>query len=131
MNWTAIEPSPTADATRLTESARTSPTAKMPGTLVSRMCGGRVRGQPSSVVTRLPTQMKPFSSSFRQPSTQSVFGLRGGIAHALGLDREAVVVEHVEGAGAYGHNGADDAAFDAVLLAGAVILLGAGRVAAS
>ena len=33
---------------------------------------------------------------------------------------EHVVVEHVEGAGSYGHNGADDAAFDAVLLARAV-----------
>jgi hypothetical protein len=31
-----------------------------------------------------------------------------------------VVVEHVENAGCYGHNGADDAAFDAVLLARAV-----------
>ena len=37
--WTneiAIEPSPTADATRLTLPARTSPTAKTPGRLVSR-----------------------------------------------------------------------------------------------
>ena len=34
-NWTAIAPSPTAEATRLTDDARTSPTAKTPGTLVS------------------------------------------------------------------------------------------------
>ena len=33
---TAIAPSPTAEATRLTELARTSPAAKMPGTLDSR-----------------------------------------------------------------------------------------------
>ena len=36
-NWTAIEPSPTAEATRLTLSARISPTAKSPGRLVSSM----------------------------------------------------------------------------------------------
>jgi CO/xanthine dehydrogenase Mo-binding subunit len=52
--------------------------------------------------------------------SQSVFGLRAAVAHALGMDSARVSVEHVEGAGAYGHNGADDAAFDAVLLARAV-----------
>ena len=40
---------------------------------------------------------------------------------ALGLDPATQsTCEHVEGAGCYGHNGADDAAFDAVLLARAV-----------
>jgi CO/xanthine dehydrogenase Mo-binding subunit len=53
-------------------------------------------------------------------STQNVFGLRAAIAQALSLDAGAVAVEHVESAGAYGHNAADDAAFDAVLLARAV-----------
>jgi nicotinate dehydrogenase subunit B len=53
-------------------------------------------------------------------SSQSVFGLRKAIAMALELDPADVVVEHVESAGSYGHNGADDAAFDAVLLARAV-----------
>ncbi|HEX4698222.1 MAG TPA: molybdopterin cofactor-binding domain-containing protein [Actinomycetes bacterium] len=52
--------------------------------------------------------------------TQGVFALRNAIAQALDLDVPAVVVEHVESAGCYGHNGADDAAFDAVLLARAV-----------
>jgi CO/xanthine dehydrogenase Mo-binding subunit len=52
--------------------------------------------------------------------SQNVFALRSAIAQALGLDAERVTVEHVESAGAYGHNGADDAAFDAVLLARAV-----------
>ena len=52
--------------------------------------------------------------------TQNVFGLRGAVAKALGLAPATVAVEHAEGAGAYGHNGADDAAFDAVLLARAV-----------
>src|SRR5829696_1418622 len=38
---TTTEPSPTDDATRFTDPARTSPTAKMPGRLVSKMCGAR------------------------------------------------------------------------------------------
>ena len=42
------------------------------------------------------------------------------IAGALGLDPATVHVRHVEGAGCYGHNAADDVAFDAVLVARAV-----------
>ncbi|MGY1808508.1 molybdopterin cofactor-binding domain-containing protein [Blastococcus sp. SYSU D00669] len=53
-------------------------------------------------------------------SSQGVHRLRDALAGALGLDRDAITVEHVENAGCYGHNGADDAAFDAVLLARAV-----------
>ncbi|MGH8825483.1 MAG: molybdopterin cofactor-binding domain-containing protein [Jiangellaceae bacterium] len=52
--------------------------------------------------------------------SQSIFGLRGAVALALGMDTTRVSVEHVQGAGAYGPNGADDAAFDAVMLARAV-----------
>ncbi len=40
-NWTAIEPSPTAEAQRLIEPCRTSPATKMPGTLVSSRNGSR------------------------------------------------------------------------------------------
>ena len=53
-------------------------------------------------------------------SSQGVHRLRAAIAQALDVDPDAVVVEHVENAGCYGHNPADDAAFDAVLLARAV-----------
>jgi len=49
--------------------------------------------------------------------SQGIFPLRRAIAAGLGLEVSAVAVTHVEGAGAYGHNGADDAALDAVLLA--------------
>jgi CO/xanthine dehydrogenase Mo-binding subunit len=49
--------------------------------------------------------------------TQGIFPLRGAIADALGMQEPDVVVRHVEGAGCYGHNPADDAAFDAALLA--------------
>ncbi|HEY3685200.1 MAG TPA: molybdopterin cofactor-binding domain-containing protein [Streptosporangiaceae bacterium] len=52
--------------------------------------------------------------------SQGVHPLRRAIASVLGLDAGAVTVHHVEGAGCYGHNGADDAALDAVLLARAV-----------
>jgi nicotinate dehydrogenase subunit B len=49
--------------------------------------------------------------------SQGIFALRGALAAALGLPAGQVTVHHAEGAGAYGHNGADDVAADAVLLA--------------
>ncbi len=49
--------------------------------------------------------------------SQAIFALQAEIAGALGLPLERVTVHHVQGAGCYGHNGADDAAFDAALLA--------------
>ncbi len=52
--------------------------------------------------------------------TQGVFPLRGALAEALGMDPVRVHVVHREGAGCYGHNGADDVALDAALLARAV-----------
>ncbi|KRF05881.1 xanthine dehydrogenase [Nocardioides sp. Soil777] len=52
--------------------------------------------------------------------SQGIHGLRDAIAATLDLEPATVVVEHVENAGCYGHNAADDAAFDAVLLARAV-----------
>jgi CO/xanthine dehydrogenase Mo-binding subunit len=48
---------------------------------------------------------------------QGVYNLRSDLSLVLGLKPESIVVEHVEGAGCYGHNGADDVALDAVLLA--------------
>ena len=52
--------------------------------------------------------------------SQGVYQLRGAIAQALETSEENVEVQHSPGSGCYGHNGADDAAFDAVLLARAV-----------
>jgi CO/xanthine dehydrogenase Mo-binding subunit len=52
--------------------------------------------------------------------SQGIYKLRTAIARLQGLGEEDVVVQHVEGAGCYGHNAADDAAYDAVLLARAV-----------
>ncbi len=53
-------------------------------------------------------------------STQSVYGLRASLAPLLGMDVDRVHVIHMEGAGCYGHNGADDVAADAALLSQAV-----------
>jgi nicotinate dehydrogenase subunit B len=49
--------------------------------------------------------------------SQGMWGLRAELALVLDLAVEDVVVTHAEGAGCYGHNGADDAALDAALLA--------------
>jgi CO/xanthine dehydrogenase Mo-binding subunit len=49
--------------------------------------------------------------------SQGIFNLRADLATALAMPAERIIVEHVEGAGCYGHNGADDVALDAVLLA--------------
>jgi CO/xanthine dehydrogenase Mo-binding subunit len=52
--------------------------------------------------------------------SQNVFALRDEIARVLGRPRQDVIVRHRLGAGCYGHNGADDAAMDAAMLARAV-----------
>jgi len=48
---------------------------------------------------------------------QGVFPLRGSLAKALGIDASNITVRHVQGSGCYGHNGADDAAADAAIIA--------------
>jgi nicotinate dehydrogenase subunit B len=49
--------------------------------------------------------------------SQGVYFLRADLALVLSLPLENITVEHMEGAGCYGHNAADDVALDAVLLA--------------
>ena len=49
--------------------------------------------------------------------SQSIYFLRTDLALVLKLPVENITVEHMEGAGCYGHNAADDVALDAVLLA--------------
>ncbi|MGV2288119.1 molybdopterin cofactor-binding domain-containing protein [Trinickia sp. YCB016] len=49
--------------------------------------------------------------------TQGAFPLRGDLAKVLDMPTSAVDVVHVPGSGCYGHNGADDVALDAALLA--------------
>jgi CO/xanthine dehydrogenase Mo-binding subunit len=49
--------------------------------------------------------------------SQGVFVLRDWLARTLGLDASRVTVFHRQGSGTYGHNTADDAAFDAAFVA--------------
>lgn len=49
--------------------------------------------------------------------SQGVYPIRAAIAPVLGIVEEDIRVIQVEGAGCYGHNGSDDAALDAALLA--------------
>ena len=48
---------------------------------------------------------------------QGVYPLRGALARTLHLDPSVISVRHVQGPGCYGHNGADDAATDAAIIA--------------
>ena len=52
--------------------------------------------------------------------SQGIYVLRASLAEALDLDVGSIRVTHVPGAGCYGHNGADDAAFEAALIARAI-----------
>lgn len=52
--------------------------------------------------------------------TQGVYPDRAGIAEMLRVPPASVRLIHVEGSGCYGHNGADDAAADAALIARAM-----------
>jgi len=49
--------------------------------------------------------------------SQSIFALRLELSKVLKLELDKLIVRHAEGAGCYGHNGADDVALDAALLA--------------
>jgi CO/xanthine dehydrogenase Mo-binding subunit len=52
--------------------------------------------------------------------SQGIFPLRGDLSTTLKVPEEHIEIAHMEGAGCYGHNGADDVACDAVLLARAL-----------
>ncbi len=52
--------------------------------------------------------------------SQGIYVLREALADGLGLDQDDLHLVHVPGAGCYGHNGADDAAVDAALVARAL-----------
>jgi hypothetical protein len=76
-NFTAIDPSPTAEDTRLIEPLRTSPAANTPGRFVSKGYGSRpspAQTSPSSAERSHapPVWMKPIWSSPTVPSSQRV-----------------------------------------------------------
>ncbi len=49
--------------------------------------------------------------------SQGIYPLRAALARTLKLDPAAISVRHMQGPGCYGHNGADDAAADAAVIA--------------
>ncbi|HEX4329909.1 MAG TPA: molybdopterin cofactor-binding domain-containing protein [Burkholderiales bacterium] len=49
--------------------------------------------------------------------SQGIYNLRADLGIVFSLPVTDITIEHVEGAGCYGHNGADDVALDAALLA--------------
>jgi CO/xanthine dehydrogenase Mo-binding subunit len=49
--------------------------------------------------------------------SQGIYILRTSMAEALGMDEDNLRLIHTPGAGCYGHNGADDAAMEAALIA--------------
>ncbi len=51
---------------------------------------------------------------------QGVYPLRAAMAEALNMAVDDIHISYMPGSGCYGHNGADDAAFDAALIARAV-----------
>ncbi|MCW2840200.1 MAG: xanthine dehydrogenase family protein molybdopterin-binding subunit [Aeromicrobium sp.] len=123
--WTDTEPLP--DSSRLPDWIRSQETESSP---IRK--DGAVHGTGSTTMSR--TYSKPFvAHGSIAPScgiarfaggrlevwshSQGIFPLRAATARALGLEVEDVIVQHVEGAGCYGHNSADDAAFDAALIA--------------
>jgi len=68
-------------------------------------------GPSASVAQLIDGKMTVWSHS------QGPFPLRSAIAQVLGMNRDDIRVIHKDGPGCYGHNGADDAAMDAALLA--------------
>jgi CO/xanthine dehydrogenase Mo-binding subunit len=52
--------------------------------------------------------------------SQGVYPLQRDLAVVFDVPAESITAHHVDGSGCYGHNGADDAALDAILLAQAV-----------
>ena len=69
-NWTAMAPSPTAEATRFTDPERTSPAAKTPGRLVSSRNGGRAMPQDRDCCEGCSRPNEPFRVALnldRQP----------------------------------------------------------------
>lgn len=49
--------------------------------------------------------------------TQGPYPLRTALSNVLGIPQDSITVRHAHGAGCYGHNGADDVAVDAAVIA--------------
>ena len=98
-------------------SASTSAVAQHFSAAYSRPFLAHASIAPSCAVARF--QLEPASLEVWTHS-QGVYHLRADLALVFGIPADSITVQHVEGAGCYGHNGADDVACDAALLARAV-----------
>jgi hypothetical protein len=67
-----MPPSPTVAATRFTDPERTSPTAKIPGALVSRANDSRSAFHCPAFIASVPVKTKPCSSRAISGGSQSV-----------------------------------------------------------
>ena len=69
--------------------------------------------------SRRPARWRCFATGSLQVWThsQGVYPLKAALSRMLKLDPAAISVQHVQGPGCYGHNGADDAAADAAVIA--------------
>jgi nicotinate dehydrogenase subunit B len=68
-------------------------------------------GPSAAVAQRVDAKLTVWTHS------QGVYPLRAALAQVLGTDEDDIRAIHVDGPGCYGHNGADDVALDAALLA--------------
>ncbi|HYJ69378.1 MAG TPA: molybdopterin cofactor-binding domain-containing protein [Nocardioidaceae bacterium] len=111
------EPIGTGDPRAKTDLAQSSPQAATHRAAYSRPPLAHASIAPSCAIARWDgsDRVEVWTHS------QGIYPLRAAIAQSLDLDPSRVVVRHAEGAGCYGHNGADDAAYDAVLLARAAV----------
>ncbi len=105
--------------------------------LVGQPCDDRVHGDPVAATTGTvvsASYSRPYvAHASMAPScalaeyrgghlsvwshTQGPYPLRSALANVLGVPQDTITVRHAHGAGCYGHNGADDVAVDAAVIA--------------
>ena len=78
----AMEPSPTAEATRFTDPYRTSPTAKTPGRLDSRNIGSRRSGQSPA------GRLQQIGPGHHEPRLIAAYGIWQPLGARLGPDQD-------------------------------------------
>jgi len=107
----------TTSAAKLTETAPSSATSPpaAPNSFAAVYARGNIAhgsiGPSCALALRDGTTLTVWTHS------QGIFALRDQIARVLGLAPDDVRVIHAHGSGCYGHNGADDAALDAAIIA--------------
>ncbi len=109
--WIATQPSLDATVTRGPEQPGKASSKRFKQTYTKPFIAHASIGPSCALARFLEGRLTVWTHS------QGVFPLRDSLAKAFHLDVTSITVEHVQGAGCYGHNGADDAACDAAVLA--------------